>query len=155
VLEVRAHARSGDGMAMEHAFSRAGRVLDARLESQTGSFFSFDAPYLPYYAGTAYMWLGKTMLAHAWASQAIELCDANPLAWPVARTGARVDIAVALAQLGEPDGAAAVGTEALDIWARRPTRPARRRIEELLAALRPFREPCVTELNERWRWISS
>ena len=155
VLEARAQARSGDDVAMEHAFSRAGRVLDARLEPQTGSFFSFDAPYLPYYAGTAYVWLGKATLARAWASQAIELCDADPLAWPVARTSARVDIAIALAQIGELDGAATAGAEALDIWARRPTHPARRRIEELLAVLQSFTEPCVTELKERWRWILS
>jgi hypothetical protein len=51
--------------------------------------------------------------------------------------------------------AVAVGSEAMDIWAERPTHPARRRIEELLAALRPFAEPCVVELRERWRWIST
>ncbi|MDQ4031711.1 MAG: helix-turn-helix domain-containing protein [Actinomycetota bacterium] len=154
VVEARAHGRSGDLEETERAFSKADEVLEARLEPRTGSFFSFDAPYLPYYAGTAYLWLGKAAVARTWASQAIELCDADPLAWPVARTSARVDNAVALAQAGELDGAVAIGTEALDIWGRRPTHPARRRIEELLAALRQFPEPCVTELNERWRWIS-
>lgn len=137
------------------AVTRAEQALDMRSEPQTGSFFSFDAPYLPYYAGTAYAWLGKTACARSWASQAIELCDADPTPWPVARTSARIDLAVALTQAGEHDGAAAVGAEAMDIWAERPTRPARKRIEELVAALRPFNEPCVVELKERWQWISN
>jgi hypothetical protein len=135
--------------------SRAEQALATRSEPQTASFFSFDAPYLPYYAGTAYAWLGETARARMWARQAIELCDGDPVSWPVARTSARVDLAVALAQAGEHDGAAAIGTEAVDIWAERPTHPARRRVDELLAVLRPFNQPCVVELRERWRWISS
>ncbi|MEO7195166.1 MAG: helix-turn-helix transcriptional regulator [Pseudonocardiaceae bacterium] len=153
-LETRAHARCGDLAETEHALSRAIQALDVRTEPQTRSFFSFDEPYVPYYAGTAYVWLGETARARTWASQAIELCDADPVPWPVARTSARIDLAVALAQDGENNGAAAMGSEAMDIWAQRPTHPASRRIEELLAALRPFTEPCVVELRERWRCIS-
>jgi DNA-binding XRE family transcriptional regulator len=154
-LEARAHGRCGDLAEAEHALSRAEHALDVRTEPQTRSFFSFDMPYVPYYAGTTYVWLGETARARIWASQAIELCDADPFPWPVARTSARVDLAVALTQAGEHDGATAVGKEAMEIWAERPTRPARKRIEELLAALRPFTVPCVVELRERWRWISS
>ena len=153
-LEARAHARSGDLAEAEHALSRAVQALDVRSEPQTRSFFSFDTPYVPYYAGTTYAWLGETARARTWAGQAIELCDADPVPWPVARTSARVDLAVALTQAGEHDSAAAVGKEAMDIWTERPTHPARRRIEELLAVLRPFTEPCVVELREQWRWIS-
>lgn len=129
-------------------------ALDVRSEPQTRSFFSFDAPYVPYYAGTTYVWLGETARARIWANEAIELCDADPDLWPVARTSARVDLAVALAQTGEHDGAVAVGAEAVDIWAARPTDPARRRIEELIAAMRPLIEPSVIELRERWRCLS-
>ncbi len=154
-LEARAHARCGNLAEAEHALSRAVHALDIRSEPQTRSFFSFDDPYVPYYAGTTYVWLSETTRARTWANQAIELCDADPVPWPVARTSARVDLAVALAQAGERDGAAAVGSEAMDIWAERPTHPARKRIDELLAALRPFTEPCVVELRERWRWISA
>jgi DNA-binding XRE family transcriptional regulator/tetratricopeptide (TPR) repeat protein len=153
-LEVRTQARRGNLAETDHALSHAEQALATRREPQTGSFFSFDAPYLPYYAGTAYAWLGETARARTWASQAVNLCDANPDPWPVARTSARVDLAVALTQAGEHDGAAAVGTEAVDIWAARPTDPARRRIEELLTALRPSAQPCVVELRERWQWIS-
>jgi len=154
-LEARAHGRCGDLAEAEHALSRAEHALDVRTEPQTRSFFSFDMPYVPYYAGTTFLWLGDTARARAWAGQAIELCDTDPSPWPVARTSARVDLAVALTQAGEYDGAAAIGNEAMDIWAERPTRPARKRIEELLATLRPFTVPCVVELRERWRWISS
>ncbi|MGH3830287.1 MAG: tetratricopeptide repeat protein [Pseudonocardiaceae bacterium] len=153
-LETRAHARCGDLAEAEHALSRAEQTVDARSEPETRSFFSFDTPYVPYYAGTAYVWLGETARARTWASQAIELCDADPVLWPVARTSARIDLAVALTQTGDHDGATAVGSEAMDIWAQRPTHPAGRRIEELLAAMRPFTEPCVVELRERWRCIS-
>ncbi|MBV8542955.1 MAG: hypothetical protein JO364_01830 [Pseudonocardiales bacterium] len=154
-LEARAHARCGDLREAEHALSRAEQALDVRTEPQTGSFFSFDTPYVPYYAGTTYVWLGETARARVWAGQAVELCDANPTPWPVARTSARVDLAVALAQAGEHDGAATLGSEAMDIWVERPTHPARRRIEELLATLCPSTELCVAELRERWRCISS
>ncbi|MGH3996090.1 MAG: helix-turn-helix domain-containing protein [Pseudonocardiaceae bacterium] len=154
-LEVRTHARRGDLPEAQCALSRAEQAFDARSEPETGSFFSFDTPYLPYYAGTAYVWLGETARARAWASQAVQMCDEDPVPWPVARTSARIDLAVALVQAGEHEGAAAVGTEAVDIWAERPTHPARRRVEELLAALELLTEPCVVELRERWRWISS
>lgn len=58
--------------------------------------------------------------------------------------------------LAEPlEQASITGIEALDICSRRPTLTATRRIEELLAVLRPFTEPCVVERRERWRWIST
>jgi hypothetical protein len=153
-LEARAHARGGDLAGAEGALSRAEQALDMRTEPQTRSFLSFDMPYVPYYAGTTYVWLGEAARARTWTGQAIELCDADPVLWPVARTSARIDLAVALTHAEELDGAVAVGKEAMDIWAQRPTHPARKRIEELLAALRPFTVACVVELRERWRWIS-
>ncbi|MGH3940065.1 MAG: hypothetical protein ACRDTG_15815 [Pseudonocardiaceae bacterium] len=73
-LEARTQARRNDLTETERVLSRAEQVLNVRSEPQTGSFFSFDAPYLPYYAGTAYAWLGETAQARNWASQAIELC---------------------------------------------------------------------------------
>lgn len=153
-LEARAQARRGDLVEAECALSRTEQTLNVRIEPEIGSFFSFDAPYVPYYAGTAYLWLGETTRARVWAGHAIELCDADPALWPVARTSARIDLAVALVQAGEHNGATAVGGEAMDIWTERPTHPARKRIEELLAVLRPFDETCVVELRERWQSIS-
>lgn len=51
-LEARAHARRGDLAEAEHGLSRAVQALDVRSEPETRSFFSFDEPYVPYYAGT-------------------------------------------------------------------------------------------------------
>lgn len=153
-LEARAYARRGALVEAEQALSHAIQALDVRLEPQTRSFFSFDTAYVPYYAGTTYVWLGENARARHWASEAIELCDADPVLWPVARTSARIDLAVALTQAGEHEGAVAVGAEAVDIWVARPTDPAKRRIEELLAAVRPLIEPSVRDLRERWRCLS-
>lgn len=154
-LEACTRARHGDLGETEHALSQAEQALETRSEAQTGSFFSFDAPYLPYYAGTAYVWLGKAACARTWASQAIELCDADPTPWPVARTSARIDLAIALAHAGERDSATIVGAEAMEVWTERPTFPARKRISELLSALQPHTERCVVELRERWHWLST
>jgi hypothetical protein len=78
-LEARTQARRGDLGEAERALSRAEQALAARSAPQTGSFFSFDAPYLPYYAGTAYAWLGETARARTWASQAISGLWSDPL----------------------------------------------------------------------------
>jgi len=73
----------------------------------------------------------------------------------VGRAIAHLDLAIALAQSAEPEEASAVGTEAIRICTNRLTIPARRRFDELLAALDPFTEPYVVELRERWQWIST
>lgn len=153
-LEARAFARRGDRTGAEDALGRAEHALDLRAGAPTGSLFSFDAPYLPYYAGTAYRWLGDDRRALAWAGEAIELCDADPLAWPVARTSARVDAAVAYIHAGGLDTAIAMGVDAMAIWSTRPTEPAKRRIEELLVAVKPHRERSAIEFGERWRELS-
>jgi hypothetical protein len=89
-----------------------------------------------------------------WASQVVEPTSDKPEP-SVGRATARIDLAIALAQDSELEEASTTGLEALNICAHRLTLPVKRRIEELLAALRPFAEPCVVELRERWRWISS
>jgi len=79
------------------------------VQKPTGSIFSFDHPYLPYYAGTAYVWLEEPKLAQESAEQAIALCDGAPADWPVARAMARIDLAVSLVQQGELEGAGGIG----------------------------------------------
>lgn len=155
VLEGRAHARRADPAASESAFAGAEQAVAERLDSRPGSFWSFDSPYLPYYCGTAYLWLGKPNHARARATEAIALCDASPWALPVARTSARVDLACALISLGERAEAATVGTDAVTIWCERPTYPAKRRINDLITLLQPFQDPTSRELKEQWSWIST
>ncbi|HEY2723089.1 MAG TPA: hypothetical protein VGI84_00255 [Pseudonocardiaceae bacterium] len=110
--------------------------------------------YIPYCAATSFVWLGDPTNARSWATQAIEQTGGSPEP-TVGQATARIDLAIALAQDSELEQASITGIEALDICSRRLTLTATRRIEELLAVLRPFTEPCVVELRERWRWISN
>jgi transcriptional regulator with XRE-family HTH domain len=153
--EARASARMGDRAGVQAGLDAAEHAWNALSQPLVRSIYSLNASYLPYCTATTFVWLGDPANARLWATQAVELGDADPVSEPGARISARVDLAVALTQADEHDGAAAVGKEAMDIWVQRLTHPARKRIEELLAALRPFTEPCVVELRERWRWISS
>ena len=151
--EARASARLGDHGGTRVALDAAEHAWNVLAQPLTRSIFSLGPSYLPYCATTAFVWLGDPTRARMSASQVVEPTGAKPEP-AVGRAIARVDLAIALAQDSEPEAASAIGLEALDICAQRVTLPARRRIEELLAALRPFTEPCVIELKERWRWIS-
>ncbi|MGH8627376.1 MAG: tetratricopeptide repeat protein, partial [Gammaproteobacteria bacterium] len=107
-----------------------------------------------YCAATSFVWLGDPTRARMWAHQAVEATGSKPEP-TVGRATARIDLAIALVQDSELEEASAIGLEAMEICAQRLTLPARRRIEELVATVRPFKEPYVVELRERWRWISS
>ncbi len=122
-------------------------------QPRTASIFSLSSSYLPYCASTAFVWLGDPVAARMWAGQSVEARNVPPQP-TVGRAIARFDLAIALAQSGEPEEAAAVGVVAIEICANRLTVPARRRAEELLAALAAFTEPSVKELRERWQWTS-
>lgn len=151
--EARARARIGDRVGTEAALDAAEQAWDALTQPPARSIFSFGASYLPYCAATAFVWLQMPDRAQGHARQAVQICDVEPEP-PVGRAIARIDLAIALAQGTEPEEASALGLEALDICSERVTLPAKRRIEELLAALLPFSEPRAIELRERWQWIS-
>ena len=152
--EARAGARLGDRGSTQVALDAAEHAWNVLSQPLARSIYSLGASYLPYCAATAFVWLGDPANARMWASQAVAPTGGKPEP-SVGRATARIDLAIALAQDSELEEASANGLEALNICAHRMTLPARRRIEELLAALRPFTEPCVIELRERWRWISS
>jgi hypothetical protein len=152
--EARAGARLGDRGGTQVALDTAEHAWNALSQPLVRSIYSLGSSYIPYCAATAFVWLSDPAIARMWASQAIEPTDGKPEP-TVGRATARIDLAIALVQDSELEEASATGLEALNICAHRVTLPARRRIEELLAALRPFTEPCVIELRERWRWISS
>ena len=152
--EARASARLGDRVGTQAGLDAAENAWNKLSQPLTRSIYSLDVSYLPYCAATAFVWLCDPSKARMWASQTVEPAGDNP-GPSVGRAIARIDLAIALAQDSEPEEASATGLEALDICAHRLTFSAKRRIEELLAALRPFTEPCVVELRERWRWISS
>ena len=115
-------------------------AFDGLSQEPTGSIFSFDRPYLPFYGGTAYVWLNEPKLAQESAEAAIALCDGAPADWPVARVMARIDLAASLVQQGELEGAGRMGAEALEICASaRRTDPLAKRFAELLKDLEQSR----------------
>lgn len=152
--EARASARIGDRGGTLASLDAAEHAWNALSQPLIRSIYSLGTSYLPYCAATSFVWLGDAANARMWASWAVESTGNKPEP-TVGRATARIDLAIALVQDFELEEASAVGLEALNICAQRLTLPARRRIEELLASLRPFTEPCVVELRERWRWISS
>jgi hypothetical protein len=121
---------------------------------QVRSIYSLSNSYLAYCSATAFVWLADQVQAHTYASQAVELADAEPEPTVSTRVSVRADLAIALAQAREPEASATVAIEAMDLWAMRRAYPARKRIHELLAALSPYPEQCVVNLKERWAWIS-
>ena len=148
--EARAWARMGERANVERAMAAAEEAFDCLRQTPTTSIFSFDRPYLPFYGGTAYVWLEAPKLAQASAEQAIALCDSAPADWPVARVMARIDLAASLMQQGELEGAGRIGTEALEICASgRPTDPIAKRFAELLKG---FTQPSIFhELEDQCR----
>lgn len=148
--EARAWARLGDTKRAERALGLAQELFSRLPHVPEPGIFSFQAPYLPFYAGTAYIWLDQPARAERNARDALAQCDLEPEQWPVARVSARFDLAIALARQGEVDEACAVAAEALHLVSARPTEPARQRAVELISSLSPHRElSAVREMKER------
>jgi tetratricopeptide (TPR) repeat protein len=135
--EARAWARIGDKHRAKRTLETARDLFHALPTDPEPGIFSFQAPYLPFYAGTIYIWLDEPEESAINAQAAVELCDADPDQWPVARVSARLDLAIASARRGEIDRACAVGGEALTLAHARPSAPTRQRAVELLNELSP------------------
>lgn len=154
--EGRAHARSGDREAAVAAIGLAEDTFARMVDQPTHSIFSFSAPYLPFYAGTCFLWLGQARLTQAHAERAISLCDLAPQDWPVARVLARFDLASGLIQQGEPEHACEVGAQALHLAGQRLTQPVRDQARRLHAVLAPLRAlAAVRDLHERFRMLDT
>ena len=149
--QARASARLGDHRGTQIALDAGEDAWNRLSQPLARSIYSFGASYLPYCAATAFVWLGDRANAVRSASEAIEATNGTGEP-PVGRATSRIDMAIALVQDSEVEEASAIGLQALDACTQRVTLIARRRIEELLAALQPFTEPCVVELGERWQW---
>jgi hypothetical protein len=108
---------------------------------------------VPFCAGTAYVWLDPQRAA-GHAREAISLYDAatGTGRWPANRALARLDLATALAQLGEPEEASHTALEALAIFSERPVDSVMRRAGDLEAVLdvEPYRQlPAVRQFREQ------
>ncbi len=152
--EARASARIRDRVGTQAALDAGENAWNVLLTPQVRSIYSLGTSYLPYCSATAFVWLGDQVNARMYASQAVELADAEPEPTVSTQVSVRADLAIALTQARELDAAAAVAIEAMDFWVLRRAYTARKRIHEVLAALQPYPEPCVTDLKERWQWIS-
>ncbi|GAA4088302.1 hypothetical protein [Actinomadura miaoliensis] len=156
---ARAHARLGDREACEEMFRQA-RDLHERLPARAPLRLALDTADLAPFAITghatqAYIWLGDAergdfLRAKQHAQAAVDAQLALPVSSrsPIREAMAHVDLAIALAQLGEPEEAAALGRQVLTT-ARRVD-PVRRRAGDLdrvlttryrtLGAVQDFRE---------------
>jgi len=116
---ARAHARQGEREMCEILFAEA-QQLHSQLPSQTPSRFTIDTGTLASYAITAYpasayVWLEDFEAARTHGHAALAVHESAPVGSrsPSREAIARIDLATALAQLGTPDEAAALGSQAL------------------------------------------
>jgi tetratricopeptide (TPR) repeat protein len=154
VLAARAHARLGNRQETGLAIRQAEQAFDGlQVASQPESVFSVDAARVPFCAGTAYVWLDPQRAA-VYSREAISLYDAatGTSRWPANQALARLDLATALAQLGEPEEASQTALEALAIFPERPVDSVMRRAGDLEAILdiEPYRRlPAVRQFREQ------
>jgi transcriptional regulator with XRE-family HTH domain len=154
VLAARAHARLGNRRETDLAIRQAEQAFGAlQVASQPESVFSVDEARVPFCAGTAYAWLDPQRAA-AYSREAISLYDAatGTGRWPANRALARLDLATALAQLGEPEEASQTALEALAIFSERPVDSVMRRARDLEAVMdvEPYRRlPAVRQFREQ------
>ncbi|MEU6035848.1 hypothetical protein ABZ801_10600 [Actinomadura sp. NPDC047616] len=156
---ARAHARLGEREGYQEMFRQAGELYERlparaplRIAMDTGTLASFA---IRGHAAQACIWLGDAeqgdfVRARQYAQDALdaELASPDPSQSPSRVPIARLDLALALAELGEPEEAAEQGRQALT--ASRLVDPVRRRAGDLdrvltaryrdLSAVQDFRE---------------
>ena len=155
---ARACARLGDRDRCETLFAEA-RQLHDQLPADTPSWFTLDTAALACYAITAYpaeayLWLGDFETARTHAETALALHESAPSASTAGKGDiARLDLATALAHLGEPDEAAALGRQALtSTCAFNSVRAHARDLNAALVARYPTL-PCVRDFHEQYRRV--
>jgi hypothetical protein len=149
----RTHDLAADARRIWPSGKQSGLSTGLQVASQPESVFSVDAARVPFCAGTAYVWLDpQRAVVHS--QEAIDLYDAatGTGRWPANRALVRLDLAMALAQLGEPEEASHAGLEALAIFAERPVDSVMRRARDLEAVLdvEPYRRlPAGRQFREQ------
>lgn len=116
---ARAHARLGHREECKQLLREA-EELHEQLPSRAPMRFGTDTGVLASYAVTSYsassyVWLGDYRRAEAYARRAVAVHEAAPDASraPTREAIARIDLAIAVTALGQPDEGAALGREAL------------------------------------------
>jgi tetratricopeptide (TPR) repeat protein len=157
---ARAHARLGQREECERLFREAGELyeqLPARMPLRhsvdTGVFTSFA---ITSWRASAYNWLGDFAAARNHAQKAVAEHEALPAASRSfnREAVARIDLGIALAALGEPDEATALGRQALSTPGFRDSVVARARdLDQALTARYP-KLTLVKEFHDGYLHIS-
>ncbi|MGH4019792.1 MAG: hypothetical protein ACRDT0_11260 [Pseudonocardiaceae bacterium] len=160
VKVARAYARLGDRETFDTLFTEARRLHD-QLPAQTPCRFTTGTGTLASYAITAYpahayLWLEDFYAAKTHAEAALVAHESAPPGGSSPGKGAmaRLDLATALAHLGEPDEAAALGHQALT--STHAANFVRTHARDLGAAL-VSRYPtltCTRDFHEQYRQIT-
>ncbi|MGH3885254.1 MAG: hypothetical protein ACRDSZ_01585, partial [Pseudonocardiaceae bacterium] len=159
--EARALGKLQDWRGADEAVTRAYRVLE-RFPPAVGmtpciSFGIYSEARTASNAATAYLALRQTKQVLNYAERAREIVDASPSQWSYALI--RLDMAMALlnAEQPEPEGASALGVEALNAVRHQRIESIQQRTRELASALRPWRHlPTVADfLADVSSWLTS
>jgi tetratricopeptide (TPR) repeat protein len=153
---ARAHARLGQRDRCKEFLAEANRLYDL-LPSRTPMRFTVDTGALADYALTgypasSYIWLGDFEEGKRYAQQAVTVHEAAAAESrsPSREAIARIDLGIALAELGEPDEA--TGRGHLALASSRVVGSVRSRAADLDAVLtvRYPRLPAVQEFHEQY-----
>jgi hypothetical protein len=151
--EARAAARLGDRRGTDDALDRAYRAFGSlTAEAKARSIFGFEETYLPFYAGTCYVWLHEPAKIQEYAPLVITTYDAATGAErsPGDQALARIDLATSYLQQREVEEACRVGSTALDLYADFPIESVARRSRELGLALEPWAAvPAAQDFKDR------
>jgi transcriptional regulator with XRE-family HTH domain/tetratricopeptide (TPR) repeat protein len=103
---ARAYARLGQAEPFQEVLDHTRRSLD-QLERQSSRLFSADWGRLASYAASSYIWLDRPDRAVSYAHEAISFYSSVSPAErsPTREAIARLDLALAHTELGQPDGA--------------------------------------------------
>jgi hypothetical protein len=151
--EARAAARLGDRRGTDDALDRAHRAFGSLpSEAKARSIFGFEESYLPFYAGTCYVWLRDPAKTQEHTPLVITTYDTANEAErsPGDQALARIDLATSYLQQREVEEACRVGSTALDIYADFPIESVARRSRELGSALEPWTGvPAAQDFKDR------
>ena len=127
---ARAQARLGDRSAYAQAAALANHYRE-KLPLHASGLFAVDSVRLTSYEASSWGWLGDHTQARTAAAQAIEHYMAMPAPYqaPTRLAIARLDLASAHAELGEPDAAIAAARQAL--VGKRPVQSIHNRLKQL------------------------
>jgi transcriptional regulator with XRE-family HTH domain len=151
--EARAAARLGDRRATDNALDRAHRAFGSLTgEAKAHTIFGFEETYLPFYAGTCYLWLHDPAKTQEHTSLVITSYETATGAErsPGDQALARIDLATSYLQQREVEEACRVGSTALDIYSEFPIESVARRSHELGSTLEPWTDvPAAQDFKDR------